>query len=165
MASFGKESDSHGLENDAEKPSSGFHWVVIRFATARLALASPRRGTMSSRYHAFRSRCLSCGILPSGITQRSIATTAEIHLRCNSSACAVPVKAVTPAAFEAKIADCRVAISAKHLTSTWRTLMSSLLSVACSEMTESSRLRFDCGPSRCVSATLMKPNNLKGGTS
>lgn len=100
-----------------------------------------------------------------GITQRSIATTAEIHIRCNSSACAVPVKAVTPAAFEAKIADCRVAISAKHLTSTWRTSCTSMLSVACSEMTESSRLRFDCGPSRCVSVTLMKPNNLKGGTS
>ena len=54
MASFGKEyTDYHGLENDAEKPSSGFHWVVIRFATTRLALVLPRRGTMSSRYHGY----------------------------------------------------------------------------------------------------------------
>ena len=65
MASFGKEfADYHGLETMLKKPSSGFHWVVIRFATTRLALAFPMAYAFLW-YLAIRSRCISCGILPS----------------------------------------------------------------------------------------------------
>ena len=70
------------------------------------------------------------------------ATTAEIHAPLTVGVLRVPYCHARQ-----RPADCRVAISAKHLTSTWRTSCTSMLSVACSEMTESSRLRFDCGPS------------------
>lgn len=65
------------------------------------------------------------------ITQRSIATTAEIHAPLTVGVLRVPYCRARQ-----RLADCRVAISAKHLTSTGRAWCTSQLSAACSEMTE-----------------------------
>jgi hypothetical protein len=58
------------------------------------------------------------------------ATTAEIHAPLTVGVLRVPYCHARQ-----RPADCRVAISAKHLTSTWRTSCTATLSVAC-EMTE-----------------------------
>ena len=127
-----------GKKDAGKKPSSGFHSGSHLICNDKTCTCTSSAWDVDQGIMALRSRCLSCGILPLGITQGRLPPLLRFMSADGGEFCGF--RTVTLG----RDCGCRVAISAKHLTSTGRAVCTSQLSVACSEMTEVSRLRFDC---------------------